>query len=241
MFSNLSVRSKAVKIVAVLLIAMVLLTTTACSAFQVLMNSFGAVFGLVYAPSSTACDAIIRGAATFESLSLDDQWGLVWQGMFGIFSEDTSSTSVPDVTLRALSALGYKIELYETTEIEPDEYNDYRGYDINYYRIVDSSSLTVLAQTALSLLQKQTDAATVIKWAEDLYNELVGLTDVKSYTLAPYASDVAAFASQLFSAGGDFGAQCAALYVEEYPAGAFIDAAQARVQAEAGTDATFVG
>lgn len=244
------------KICTFLLVLVLALALTSCEMFSGLFASFQVLTGALfnkYPASTVALDALANNSADFEDLSLNDRWGLVWNGMFGIFSSTTKSDDTPEHYMPALRRIGIVLENYENTQIDAVEHRDYStnrvtsvdpAYTIKYYHVSDKNSLTKLADLAMGLLAQQTDPETLADWIEDLYKEL-GDTNGKynGFALYPYQAKVAEFAYALFDASASadsLGARTAVVYAEEYPDGAFIEQANALQQAVAGTDAALI-
>ncbi len=223
----------------IFLVIIISLTMVSCSIISSLVASVGIVLGFSYAPSSSACNALISGSAKFSDLPLSEQWGLMWQGMFSTFSESTRNQDSPDITMRALRAIGIRVDTYDTAYFEATENRG--AFTVYYYRVSNRDSLIELATTAVSLIEAQTDPATAADWAENLYNKLLGLTGENSFILGSYTRAVERCVKTILDSGNTFSTDFALYYSEKYPAGAFAEIVQEKLQSESGTNATFIG
>ena len=229
-------------VAAVLLIAAALMLSS-CSIIQGLLGGSMSDFVNLYPARTVALEALAQGSADFEDLPFDDQWGLIWTGLFRSM---TTSPKTSDPYLPALKKIGYYPVNYD------DYYNESYGYTTYYYRIEDKEDLQELAAIELTLLSYMPDPEIQVQLLEDFFSKI--LSDqgkYNGYALQPFLSLLNDYARELFEydkavknpaelAADSFGARCAKAYVEKYPAGNFIEFAKARVQAAAGTEAELI-
>lgn len=254
---------KSKKTIVCLVIVGMLLAGTSCSVLDGLLGGSGLIDSVFnkYPANSTALGSFAKGSADFNDLALQDRWGLVWNGMFENFTENTKKDSLPNLYLAALKeGLRVNVELYKTRYTKSVPIKDYKtnqvtgkteAYYTYYHHVSDKNALKKLADYALTILAEQKDPETLVKWMEDFYTQL-GKIEGKfnGFALSPYRTNIEKFALKLFEvdaidsgenlADDSFGALVAKVYAEKYPAGYFIENANARLQVIAGTDADLV-
>ena len=87
---------KSKKTIVCLVIVGMLLAGTSCSVLDGLLGGSGLIDSVFnkYPANSTALGSFAKGSADFNDLALQDRWGLVWNGMFENFTENTKKDSL---------------------------------------------------------------------------------------------------------------------------------------------------
>ena len=207
----------------------VALSFTSCSELQILFTSAEVAFGGTYGPSSSELNRLYKQEVTFDQIPLEDQWGIVWQGMF----EELPHSIIPgsDRLVVVLSNMGIKI----TQVVVEDFY-------YSYYEIRDRNSLIALADMAMEILEMQKDPTSAVDWAVDLYDQLYYSVYSESKTVyEPYLDSVISYFESVFNSENSFSVQFALYYAEKYSDGMFVETARDKVQKASRTSSVFVG
>lgn len=208
----------------------VALSFTSCSELQILFTSAEVALGATYGPSTSELNRLYNQEVTFDQIPLEDQWGIVWQGMF----EELPYSIIPgsDKLVVVLSNMGIKI-----TRVTVKNLMDY-----TFYEIRDGNSLIALADMAMEILEKQDDPTSAVDWAVDLYDQFYYSVYNESKSIyEPYLDSVISYFEKVFSSEDSFSVQFALYYAGKHSEGMFIETARDKVQEASRTNVVFVG